>query len=169
MAAHQAPPSLGFSGKNTGVGCHFLLQCMKVKSESEVTQLCPTLRNPWTAGYQAPLSMGFPRQEYWSGLPLPDVKDTGLIPGSGRLPKGGHGNPLQYSCLDKPMDRKAWRSTAHKVTVGRDWRTWLSSQRTFLRMFPLLGNYLLITICQATLSLNLSIISSPNLSSLNYI
>ena len=33
-------------GKNTGVGCHFLLQCMKVKSESEVTQLCPTLRNP---------------------------------------------------------------------------------------------------------------------------
>ena len=33
-------------GKNTGVGCHFLLQCMKVKSESEVTQSCPTLRNP---------------------------------------------------------------------------------------------------------------------------
>ena len=33
-------------GKNTGVGCHFLLQCMKVKSESEVAQLCPTLRNP---------------------------------------------------------------------------------------------------------------------------
>ena len=37
-AAHQAPPSLGFSGKNTGVGWHFLLQCMKVKSESEVSQ-----------------------------------------------------------------------------------------------------------------------------------
>jgi len=35
-------------GKNTGVGCHFLLQCMKVKSESEVTQLCPTLATPWT-------------------------------------------------------------------------------------------------------------------------
>ena len=45
-AAHQAPPSLGFSGKNTGVGCHFLLQCMKVKSESEVAQSCPTLRDP---------------------------------------------------------------------------------------------------------------------------
>jgi len=45
MAAHQAPPSLRFS-KNTGVGCHFLLQCMKVKSESEVTQLCPTLSDP---------------------------------------------------------------------------------------------------------------------------
>ena len=46
MAAHQAPPSLRFSGKNTGVGCYFLLQCMKVKSESEVTQLCPTLSDP---------------------------------------------------------------------------------------------------------------------------
>ena len=45
-AAHQAPPSLGFSGKNTGVGCHFLLQCMKVKSESEVSQSCLTLSDP---------------------------------------------------------------------------------------------------------------------------
>ena len=58
-------------GKNTGVGCHFLLQCMKVKSESEVTQSCPTLATPWTAAYQAPLSMGFSRQEYWSALAPP--------------------------------------------------------------------------------------------------
>ena len=106
-------------GKNTGVGCHFLLQCMKVKSENEVSQSCLTLSNPmdcslpgssihgifqarilewvdiafsnawkwkvkvkslsrvwllatpWTAAYQAPPSMGFSRQEYWSGLPLP--------------------------------------------------------------------------------------------------
>ena len=106
-------------GKNTGVGCHFLRQCMKVKSESEVAQSCPTLCDPidgsplgspdpgilqartlewvaisfssagkrkmkvkllchvrllvtpWTAAYQAPPPMGFSRQEYWSGLPLP--------------------------------------------------------------------------------------------------
>ena len=111
-------------GKNTGVGCHFLLQGMKVKCESEVAQLCLTLRDPmecsppgssvhgicqarvpewgaiafsrcypykrillplmlssfshvqlcatpWTAAYQAPPSMRFSRQEYWSGLPLP--------------------------------------------------------------------------------------------------
>ena len=57
-------------GKNTAVGCHFLLQSMKVKSESEVAQSCPTL-TPWTAAYQAPPSMGFSRQEYWSGVPLP--------------------------------------------------------------------------------------------------
>ena len=50
QAAHQAP------GKNTGVGCHFLLQCMKVKSEREVARLLAT---PWTAAHQAPPSMGF--------------------------------------------------------------------------------------------------------------
>ena len=57
--------------KNTGVGCHFLLQCMKVKSESEVAQSCLTLSTPWTAAHQAPLSTGFSRQGYWSGVPLP--------------------------------------------------------------------------------------------------
>ena len=45
-AAHQAPRPWDSPGKNAGVGCHFLLQCMKVKSESEVTQLCPTLQDP---------------------------------------------------------------------------------------------------------------------------
>jgi len=46
---------------------------MKVKSESEVAQSCPTLATPWTAAYQAPLSMGFSRQKYWSGVPLPSL------------------------------------------------------------------------------------------------
>ena len=46
---------------------------MKVKSESEVAQSCPTLGTPWTAAYQAPLSVGFSRQEYWSGVPLPSL------------------------------------------------------------------------------------------------
>ena len=71
MAAHQFPHPWDSPGKNTGVGCHFLLQSMKVKSESEVAQLCLTLVTPWTAAYQAPSSMGFSRQEYWSGVPLP--------------------------------------------------------------------------------------------------
>ena len=59
------------AGKNTGVGCHFLLQCMKVKSESEVAQSCPILATPWTAAHQVPPSTGFSRQKYWSGVPLP--------------------------------------------------------------------------------------------------
>ena len=41
--------------------------------------------------------------------------DTGLIPGSGRSPGGGNGNPLQYSCLGNPMNRGAWRPTVHGV------------------------------------------------------
>ena len=108
-------------GRNTGVGCHFLLQCMKVKTESGVAQSCQTLRDPmdcslpgssthgifqarvlewvaiffsnawkWkvkvkslsrvrlletpcTADHQAPLPMGFSRQEYWSEVPLPSL------------------------------------------------------------------------------------------------
>ena len=40
-----------------------------------------------------------------------DIRDVGLIPGSGRSPGGRHGNPLQYSCLENPMDRGAWQAT----------------------------------------------------------
>ena len=55
-------------GKNTGVGCHFLPHCMKVKMKS-LSRV--TLATPWTAAHQAPPSMGFSRQEYWSWMPLP--------------------------------------------------------------------------------------------------
>ena len=48
-----------------------------------------------------------------------DARDAGLIPGSGRSPGGGHGNPLQYSCLENPMDRGAWRATAHWVAKSQ--------------------------------------------------
>ena len=50
--------------------------------------------------------------------------DTGSIPGSGRSPGRGRGNPVQYSCLENPMDREAWWSTIHGVTrVGHDLAT----------------------------------------------
>ena len=42
-----------------------------------------------------------------------DVRDTGLIPGSGRRPGGGHGHPLQDSCLENPVDRGGWWATVH--------------------------------------------------------
>ena len=47
-----------------------------------------------------------------------DIKDVGLTPGSERLPGGGHGNTLQYSCLENPMDRGLWQATVHGVTKG---------------------------------------------------
>ena len=45
-----------------------------------------------------------------------DLRDVGLIPELGRSPGGGHENPLQYSCLENPMDRGAWWATVHRVT-----------------------------------------------------
>ena len=45
-----------------------------------------------------------------------DVSDAGLNPGSGGSLGGGHGNLLQYSCLENPMDREAWQATVHGVT-----------------------------------------------------
>ena len=104
--------------------------------------------------------MGFSRQEYWSGVPLPslniytllyikqasqvtlvlknqptnagDVRNMGSIPGLGRSPGGGHGNPLQYSCLENPMDRGAWRATVHRVTKSQTRLKWLSTH-TYLK------------------------------------
>ena len=45
--------------------------------------------------------------------------DLGSIPGSGRSPGEGNGNPLQYSCLENPMDGGAWRATVHRVAKSR--------------------------------------------------
>ena len=45
-----------------------------------------------------------------------DTGDMGLIPGMGRSPGGGHGNPVQYSCLENPMDREAWQAVVYRVT-----------------------------------------------------
>ena len=44
-----------------------------------------------------------------------DIRDVDSIPGSGRSPGEGNGNPLQYSCLGNPMDRGAWQATVHRV------------------------------------------------------
>ena len=48
-----------------------------------------------------------------------DTRDLGLISGLGRSPGGGHGNPLQYSCLESPMGRGAWRATVHGVAESQ--------------------------------------------------
>ena len=48
-----------------------------------------------------------------------DIRDRGLIPGLGRSPEGGHGNSLQYSCLEDPMDRGAWQATGYGVAKSQ--------------------------------------------------
>ena len=83
---------------------------MKVKSLSHVRLLA----TPWTAAYQAPPSMGFSRQEYWSGVPLHSLNhilfSINLIICILSIISGeGNGNPLQYSCLENSMTEESGR------------------------------------------------------------
>ena len=84
-------------GKITAVGCHFLLQCMKVKSESEVAQSCLILREPMDYTVHGILQA---RTLEWVAFP-------------------SNGTPLQYSCLENPMDGGAWWAAVHGVTKSR--------------------------------------------------
>ena len=85
---------------------------------AKLLQLCPTLCNPMTEACRAPPSMGFSRQKS-TGVGcrclLHNAGELGLIPGSGRFPGEGNGNPFQYSCLENPMDGGAWWATVHGV------------------------------------------------------
>ena len=71
MAAHRLPRPWDSPGKNTGVGCHFLLQCMKVKSEREVTQLCLTLGDPMDCNLPGSSIHGIFQARGLEWVPLP--------------------------------------------------------------------------------------------------
>ena len=64
--------------------------------------------------------------------PSANAGDVGLIPGSGRSPQEGNCNPLQYSCLRNPSDRKAWRPTVHGVTKESHMTEWLNNKNNLL-------------------------------------
>ena len=97
-------------GKNTGVGCHFLLQCTEVKSESEFTQSCPNLSDPMDCS-----------------LPVSSVHGIAELDTTERLHfifsllciGEENGNPLQYSCLENPRDGGAWWAAVYGVTQSR--------------------------------------------------
>ena len=57
-----------------------------------------------------------------------DVRDAGSIPRLGRFPEGGHGHPLQDSCLENPMNRRAWQAIAHRVAKSQTWLKQLSTR-----------------------------------------
>ena len=67
-----------------------------------------------------------------------NVGDPGSIPGSGRCPGRGNGNPLQYSCLEKPMDGRAWQTIVQRVTVGHDTFSLSSALHLLCTVFLLL-------------------------------
>ena len=76
--------------------------------------------------------MGFPGGPVGK-QPARDVGDAGSIPGCGRSPGEGNGNPLQYSCLKNPMDRGAWLATVHQV--AKSWKQ-LKQLSSHTRMEP---------------------------------
>ena len=110
--------------KNNGVCCHFLLQCMKVKSESEVTLSCLTPRDPMDCSLPGSSSMGFSRQEYWSGVPVPSpyMQSTGCeMPGrmqhkleSWLLGEISITSDMQMT----PLYGRKWRGTKELLDVG---------------------------------------------------
>ena len=71
--------------------------------------------------------MGFPGGSLGkeSACNTGDTRAVDLIPRSGRSSRGGHGNPLQYSCLENPTDRRTWRARVHgSQRLGHDWSDW---------------------------------------------
>ena len=109
-AAHQAPLSLGFSRQEHGVGYHFLLQCIKVKSESKVTQSCQILQTPWTAAHQAPRPWDSPGKNTGVGCHF-------LL----QCMKGKSESEVAQSCLtlNDPMDCSPPGSSIHGIFQAR--------------------------------------------------
>ena len=106
-----------FPGKNTGVSCHFLLQSIFLTEGlnpglPHCRQTLYCLSHQGSCRFSRLVVKTPPAKEG-------DLRDSGLIPGSGRSPGEGKGNPLQYSCLENPMDWGAWWATIHGIAKSR--------------------------------------------------
>ena len=88
---------------------------------------CPTYLTAKLWGDMLFSSQGFPGAANAGG-----IRDACSIPGLGRSPGEGHGNPLQLACLDNPMDRGAWQATAHRVAQSQTRLKWFSTQHMCL-------------------------------------
>ena len=131
-----------FQGRNTGVGGHFHLQeifltdpgikLTSLESPALAGEFFTTawytdlvLNCPHTGNNMASIQICYPN--FTRGFPdgsdskesACNVGDLRSVPGLGRSPGGGHGNPLQYSCLENPMDKGAWWATVHGVTKSQ--------------------------------------------------
>ena len=96
------------------------LPCGPVAEETSRSQCQGPGFDPWSGNYIPYAVLGFPGSSV-SKESACNAGDLGSIPGSEWFPAEGNGNPLQYSCLENPMDRRAWRATVHGVTkVGHN-------------------------------------------------
>ena len=113
LERHVAQPRCWLS-RAPPVGTCILYRLMWLSSSSSIRYLKSFVTNvPHWGASQVVLAVKNPPAS------AGDIRDMGLIPGSGRSPGEGHGNPLQCSCLENPMDRGAWRAAVHRVTKNR--------------------------------------------------
>ena len=117
---------MNIPGYRSACSCRF--EKMRFKSRNSGPKTMTTLKWAeiglpwWLSGKESTCQC---RSE--SEVAQSNAGDKGLIPGSGRPPGGGNGNPLQYSCLGNPMNRGAWRATVHGSQKSQ---TWLSDYTT---------------------------------------
>ena len=109
--------SCNYPGKNTGVGCHFLLQCVKVKSESEVAQSCPTLRDPMDCSLPGSSVHG---------------KSTGV--GCHCLPRHIQYTPRYYPCVSSPECSLFVRDGECSLATGTN-TAWICAQNGLTLFF----------------------------------
>ena len=111
-------------GKNTGVGCQFLLQCMKVKRDSDVAQSCPTLFDPIDCRLLGSSVHGIfqARVLEWGAIAFSEEYWSGLL-----FPSPGAWDRACYFCLKNPSDREAWWAAVYGVAQSRTQLKRLSS------------------------------------------
>ena len=109
----------------------------KTPSESQESSFCSLLHLRWRSSLFMKSPKVFMRTQWTRASQVTlvvknppsnagDLRDVGLIPGSGRFPGGGRGSPLQCSCLGNPMGRSAWQATVHRVAKSQTWLKRLS-------------------------------------------
>ena len=96
------------------------------QSENAERGTCPSIRNEQKSMTYGDTQLALAVKN--THVTTQETWDPGSIPGSGRFPGGGHGNPLQYSCLKNPMHRGVWQATVRGVTKSSTWLEELSMQ-----------------------------------------
>ena len=102
------PPAISGDIRDTGLIAGSGIQAVLTKYASDVKLNYSNTRgfSGWLSGKESTCNAG-------------DTRDMGSIPGSGRCPGGGNGNPLQYSCLANSMERRTWQAIVHGVVKSR--------------------------------------------------
>ena len=120
-------PTVGLVGTIFQLCCLFGIHVIRQQSKSSLSQALRGFSLSEKSHLKTEIKepvvmMGFPGGTVVKkNLPAnaADTGHVGSIPGLGRSPGGGHGNPLQYSCLENPMDRRVWQATIHRVAQSQ--------------------------------------------------